>query len=123
MYKTKLIGETEAQPAPNNNNGIIKHATIPALLKNIWLIFESLEMTLINCKIELKYKWSKHFVLAAADSNNTGGNPDNIIFTIKDTRLYSSAVTSSEKENQKLSKLLCKGFERSAFWNKYKKRW
>ena len=72
-------------------------------------------MPLTNCKIELKNKWSKHFVLAAADSNNTGGNPDNIIFTIKDTRLYSSAVTSSEKENQKLSKLLCKGFGRSAF--------
>ena len=123
MYKTKLIGETEAQPAPNNNNGIIKHATIPVLLKNIWLIFESLEMPLINCKTELKYKWSKHFVLAAADSNNTGGNPNNIIFTIKDTGLYSSAVTSSEKENQKLSKVLGKGFEISAFWNKYKKRW
>ena len=33
MYKTKLVGETEAQPAPNNNSGILKNATIAATLK------------------------------------------------------------------------------------------
>ena len=33
MYKTKLVGETEAQPAPNDNNGILKNATIVVPLK------------------------------------------------------------------------------------------
>ena len=33
VYKTKLAGETEAKPAPNNNNGILKNATIAVPLK------------------------------------------------------------------------------------------
>ena len=28
VYKTKLVGETEAQPAPNNNNGVLKTAKV-----------------------------------------------------------------------------------------------
>ena len=45
---------------------------------------------------------------------------NNIIFTIKDTKLYVTVVTLSAKDNQTLSKLLGKGFERSFYWNKYK---
>ena len=53
--------------------------------------------------------------------NVNGNNGDNnIIFTIKDTKLYVSVVTSSTRDNQKLSKLLSKGFERSVCWDKYK---
>ena len=55
-------------------------------------------MSLINCKVELKL----------------------IIFTIKDTKLYVPAVTLSTRSNQKLSKLLSKGFGRSIYWNEYK---
>ena len=33
VYKAKLVGETEAQPTPNNNNGILKNATIAVPLK------------------------------------------------------------------------------------------
>ena len=50
--------------------------------------------------------------------DNANGN--NIIFTIKDTKLYVSEVILSAKDNQKLSKLLGNGFERSVYWNKYK---
>ena len=40
--------------------------------------------------------------------------------TIKDTRVYVPVVTLSARDNQKLSKLLSKGFERSVYWNEYK---
>ena len=43
-----------------------------------------------------------------------------VIFTIKDTKLYVPVVTLSGKDNQKLSKLLSKGFERSVYWNEHK---
>ena len=52
--------------------------------------------------------------------NVTGNNDDDIIFTIKDTKLYVSVSTLSARDNKKLSKLLRKGFERSVYWNEYK---
>ena len=51
---------------------------------------------------------------------NDGVNANNVIFTIKDSKLYVPVVTLSARDNQKLSKLLSKGFERSAYWNEYK---
>ena len=59
-------------------------------------------MPLINCKIELKLKWTKYCVFTANENDN--GNTDNIIFTIKETKLYVPVVTLSAKNNQKLSK-------------------
>ena len=35
-------------------------------------------------------------------------------------KLYVPAVTLSARDNQKLSKLLSKGFERSVYWKEYK---
>ena len=45
-------------------------------------------------------------------NTNANDNNNNIIFTIKDTKLYFLVVTLSAKDNKKLSKLLIKGFER-----------
>ena len=42
-----------------------------------------------------------------------------LIFTINDTKLHVPVVTLSPRDNQKLSKLLSKGFERSVYWNVY----
>ena len=42
------------------------------------------------------------------------------IFTIKDTKLYVPAITLSSRDNQKLSKIISKSFERSVYWNEYK---
>ena len=39
---------------------------------------------------------------------------------MKDTKLYVPVVTLSGRENQKLSKILSKRFERSVYWNEYK---
>ena len=42
------------------------------------------------------------------------------IFTISDTKLYILVIFLSAKDNQKLSNILSKGFERSEYWNKNK---
>ena len=72
-------------------------------------------MLLINCKVELKPKWKKYCVLSAAGADTTNNNPNNIIFTIKDTKLYAPVVTSSARDNKKLLKPLSKGFDRSVY--------
>ena len=80
-------------------------------------------MPLINCKVELKLKWAKYCVLSVPGNENeihSNDNANNIIFIIKDTELYFPVVTLSARGNQKLSKLLSKGLERSVFWNEYK---
>ena len=84
-------------------------------LTNFW---RSLEILLINCKVKLKLKWTKCF--SAAGNDNTNPNPNNIIFTIKDTKLYVSLALLSAKDNKKLSKLLNIGMERLAYWNENK---
>ena len=76
-------------------------------------------MALINLKLELKLKWTKYCVLPAAGADNDNANPDDIIFTIIDTKLYVPVVTFSAKYNQKLSKLPSTGSERSVYWNEY----
>ena len=63
--------------------------------------------------------------MSAGDNENLNdnvndSNDNNIIFAIKDTTLYVHVVTLSARDNQKLSKLLSKGFERSVYWHEYK---
>ena len=67
-----------------------------------------------------KLKWTKYCVLSVAGNDNADDNDNviNIIFIIKDTKLYDPVVNLSARDNQKLSKLLSKGFERSVYWNK-----
>ena len=87
MYKTKSVGVTEAQPAPNNKNGILKNTTIAVSLKYLSKFWRSLEMPLISCKVELKLEWTRQCVLAAAGIDNVNANDVNIIFTIKGKEL------------------------------------
>ena len=75
-------------------------------------------MPLINCKVELKFDWTKYWVLSAGGTKNEindNDNADNIIFTIKDTKLYVPVVTLSAGDNQKLAKPLSKGSEWSFY--------
>ena len=99
-----------------------KNATVAVSLKYLRNLWRSLEMPLINCKVKLKPRSIKHFVLSLAFTNNDNGNNDdnNITFNIKNTKLYVAAVTLSAKDNKKLSKLFSKEFERSVYWNEYK---
>ena len=80
-------------------------------------------MLLINCKAELKLKWTKCCVLSVAGNENDINNNDsanNTIFKIKDTKLYVSVVTLLVRDSQRLSKRLSKDFERSVYWKEYK---
>ena len=61
-YQT-LLGNTVAQPAPNEANGILKNATIVVPLKYLSNFWRSLKMPLINCKVELKLRWTNHYAL------------------------------------------------------------
>ena len=102
MYKAKLLEKTGA----DGTNGIIRNALISVTLKYLSNIWKSLKMSLINCKVKLKLKCTKYFVLFTIGADNI--NRDYVIFTIKDTRLYVFVVTLSARANQKLSKLLSK---------------
>ena len=78
-------------------------------------------MPLIKCKVELKVRWTRDYVLCVPGPDNTNDNDsDNIIFTMTDAKLYVPVVTFSPRHNKKLSKLLSKGSERSVYWDEYK---
>ena len=119
--KAKILGKTEAH-CFNAADGILKNEASAVPLKYLSNFWRSLEVPLINCKVELKLSWSKHCFLSVAGTYNVNGNngDNNIILTIKDTKLYVPVVTSSTRDNQKLSKLLSKGFKKSVCWNEHK---
>ena len=71
-------------------------------------------------KSRIKRKWTKYCVLTVAAADNNDANSNNIIFTIKDTKLYVPFAALFAKDNQKLSNTFSKIFERSVYWNKYK---
>ena len=76
-------------------------------LSNFW---RTLEMPLINYKINLKLNWCKDCVMSTiADTT----------FKIKSTKLYVPIVTVWSKDNVKLLKLLEDEFDRPVYWNEY----
>ena len=121
-YNAKLLRNIAAQD-DHAAYGIPKNVTIAMPLTYLSNSWRSFEMPLINCKVELKLKWSNYCVLSAAGNDNTNDNDDHIIFTIKHTKLYIPVVTLSARDSsQKLIKLLNKRFERSVYCNEYKTR-
>ena len=70
-------------------------------LRNFW---RPLEILLDKSKIDLKRKWSNRCRFSVNGNGNTDDNPNNIMFTMKDTKLHVSVVTLSlGKDCQKLS--------------------
>ena len=106
-YKASNIGDRE-------NNGTKNEVKIAVPLKYLSNFCRSLEMPLINCKVELSLKGIENCVLT------TSANANKATFEITDARLYVPIVTLSAQDNAKLSKLLGEGFKRSIYWNKYK---
>ena len=88
------IGNTE-------NNGTKHGVKIAVPLKHLSNIWRSLEMPLINCKVELSLKWIENCVLTVANTAT---------FKITDAKLYVPIVTLKTEDNTKLSKLLSEGF-------------
>ena len=114
-YKANLIGNTEANGTKNG----VKIAVPLKYLSNFW---RSLEIPLINCKIELSLKWIENCELnsAAINADANATSADSATFKITDAKLYVPIVTLSAEDNAKLSKLLGEGFKRPVYWNKYK---
>ena len=94
-YKANFIGNTET-------DGTKKGVKIAVPLKYLSNFWRSLEMPLINCKVELSLKWYERCLLTAATTAT---------FKITDAKLYVPIVTLSAEDNAKLSKLVAEGFK------------
>ena len=62
----------------------------------------------------MELNWTKYSVLCNQNQNS--------IFKITKCELYITIVTSNTENNNKLSELLSKGFERTVAWNEYKRK-
>ena len=66
IYKVILLENTETDWL----NGIIRNTAISVLLNYLSCFWRSLEMSLINWKVELKCKWMSHCILSAVSTDN-----------------------------------------------------
>ena len=80
-------------------------------LSNFW---RTLEMSLINCEVNLILTWSSTCVI----TNSTCAGR----FTITDTKLYLPVVTLSVQGNAKLLQKLKSDLKRTINWNKYQSK-
>ena len=111
-YDEKKVGKNEIEIVVP-----LKH------LSNFW---RTLDVTLINCEIDLILSWSKNCVLADMTVRAAGNNDDlpvivapiELEFQIKDTKLYVPFVSLSTKDDNKLLEQLKSGFKRTIKWNK-----
>ena len=94
--KVKLTGQT-------GNNGT-KNVKIMVPLKYLSSFWRTLEMSLINCEINLDLSWSKNCVIVASNANQDA------TCSITDTKLYVHVVTLSTQDNAKLLEHLRSGF-------------
>ena len=107
VYKSKLI-----KGADDNNVNNVK-LVVP--LKYVSNFFRSLEMSLVNCKIDLEMTWHKDCIISSADAA-----ADQVVsFMITDTKLYVPIVTLSTKDKTNLTKQLNEGFKRTIYWYQY----
>ena len=127
-YKTSITGNTynvgdgeagyDATKVGKNETEVViplKH------LRNFW---RSLNIPLINCKVELILTWSKNFVLVDMTENALPHPgifaPAELIFEITDTKLFVPIVTLSKENDKKLLEQKKSGFKRTIKWNKYR---
>ena len=84
-YKASLITNTEANVTKKG----VKIAVPLKYLSNFW---RSLEMPLINCKVELSLKWIENCVLTTAaigaNANANAAGADSATFKITEAKLY-----------------------------------
>ena len=96
-------------------------------LSNFW---RSLNIPLINCKIELILTWFKNCVPVSKATREADYGADPIVYEIDnsedatyqiiDTKLYVPVVTLSKENDIKLLEQLKSGFKRTIKWNKYR---
>ena len=105
-FKVKMTGQT-------GDNGT-KNVEIMVPLSYLSVFWRSLELPLINCKVNLILTWSANCVIVSTNVAN-----QNATFTITDTKLYVPVVTLSIQDKAKLLQQLNSGFKRAINWDKY----
>ena len=85
-----MLGNTAAQHALNAANGILKNPTIAVPLKYLSNFWRSLEMSFVNCKVEIELNWTKYCVLSVASTENdvNDNDNDNKLFLLSKTENY-----------------------------------
>ena len=106
-FKAKITGQTD-------NNGRIDNVQIMVPLKYLINFWRTLEMPLINCKINLILTWSANCAMIYHNVTN-----QNSKFEIAETKLYAPVVTLSTQDNAKLLPQLKLGFKRTTNCKKY----
>ena len=112
-----------------HNNLTKNDVKIVVPLKYLINFWRSLNVPLINCKIELILTWFKNCLLISKATREVDyganpviyeiDNPENVIFQIADTKLYVPVVTLSKENDTKLLEQLKTGFKKTIKWNKY----
>ena len=102
--KMKITGKTPA-------DGITKDFEIIVSLKYLSNFWRTLEMSLINCEVNLILTWSKDCVITSST--------DVVKFALINTKLYVSVVTLSTQDHSKLLQQLKSGFKRTINWDKF----
>ena len=94
-YKGNLIANTEA-------DGTKKGVKIALPLKYLSNFWRSLEVPMINWKVELSLKWIENCVLTTAEigANADATGADGATFEITDAKLYVPVVTYQQKTTQ-----------------------
>ena len=95
-YKEALVGKKTA----NHNNGksSVEDTKVVVPLKYLSKFWRSLEMTLINCKVQLELNWIEDGILPSAG--------DSAKFEITDAKFHVPVVTLSTKDSVNLTKQL-----------------
>ena len=88
-FKTKITGQTD-------NNGKIDNVEVIVSLEYLSNFWRTLEMPLINCKVELVLTWSAESVIIYTNIKN-----QNHTFRITETNLYVPVITLSTQDNAK----------------------
>ena len=98
---------TRKTPAAGNK----KDVEIMVPLTYLSIFRKILEMSLINCEVNLILKWSLTYVITNSTAVGT--------FEIRDIKLYVPAVTLSTQDNSNLLHQSKSGFKRTASCNKH----
>ena len=107
-HKVSLLGN----PVVANNIAKV-NVKVAVPLKYLSNFFRSLEMPLINWKIKLNLTRKK--CVLSADAGDA-------VFIINDTKMYVPVVTLSKEDNKDFIEQQNKGFQRSIYWNEYKRK-
>ena len=108
-FNEKITGQTDDNSA--------KNIEIIVPLKYLINFWGTLEISLINCEINLILTWSATCVILFTAIANQGTT-----FAITDTKLYVLVVTLSTQGNLKLLDKLKSDFKRTTNWNRYQSK-